>query len=142
MTTKIKENEVLGHRIREQRKLKLPKSNNTQSDLGALLEPPLKTSAMSSYERGESTLPIKYLIQVAEIFDCTTDYLLGLTEDPHTSRFTLKDIQSLDNVSPQTKNELMRIGLEKLELYESVKNTGLSEDQLLEILDVVGKFNK
>ena len=36
----------------------------------------------SRYERGFQTIPVEHLIMLAERYDVSTDYLLGLTEQP------------------------------------------------------------
>lgn len=37
----------------------------------------------SRYERGDRDLPLRHLITLAKYYRVTTDYILGLTDDPH-----------------------------------------------------------
>lgn len=39
-------------------------------------------SLYSKYERGERELPLHLAIQLAEFYDVSVDYLLGLTDEP------------------------------------------------------------
>lgn len=40
----------------------------------------------SRYERGFQTIPVEHLIKLADLYNVSTDYLLGRTDYPH--RFT------------------------------------------------------
>lgn len=59
--------------IREDRDIK-------QKEIAAFLH--IKQNTYSQYENGQRQIPIKALIQLAEIFNTSTDYILGLTNDP------------------------------------------------------------
>ena len=37
----------------------------------------------SRYETEERTLPLQHLVTLAQFYKTSTDYLLGLTDDPH-----------------------------------------------------------
>lgn len=47
-------------------------------DISALLG--LHRDVYSRYEKGIRTMPIDILIQLADIFDCSIDYLVGRTD--------------------------------------------------------------
>lgn len=49
----------------------------TQEDLGIQLK--VQKSAISKYEIGRSSLTDELISQLCEIFDCSADYLLGLS---------------------------------------------------------------
>jgi len=51
----------------------------TQADLAQKLG--VTTKAVSQWETGRSALPAKRLVALSNIFDCTTDWLLGLTDE-------------------------------------------------------------
>ena len=34
------------------------------------------------YEKGTRTIPVEHVIRLAELYDTTTDYILGRTNDP------------------------------------------------------------
>lgn len=41
----------------------------------------IKQNTYSQYENGQRQLPIEALVKLAEYFDTSTDYLLGLTDE-------------------------------------------------------------
>jgi len=43
----------------------------------------IKQNTYSQYETGQRQLPVEVLIKLAKFFDTSTDYILGLTDDPH-----------------------------------------------------------
>nr|WP_122013615.1 helix-turn-helix transcriptional regulator [Maliibacterium massiliense] len=52
----------------------------TQEEIAALLH--IRQNVYSRYETGYRTLPIEYLIVLADYYNTSTDYLLGRTDDP------------------------------------------------------------
>lgn len=57
----------------------------SQEQLAVKLQ--MQQSAISKYERGENVPSIEALIEMAKIFECSMDYLLGLSSirNPYTS---------------------------------------------------------
>lgn len=53
--------------------------DKTQEDIGKLLN--TTKQYYYKYEKGLYPLPIKHLITLAQYYDVSTDYLLGLTND-------------------------------------------------------------
>lgn len=51
----------------------------SQTDLGKKVGKDRKTVAR--WEADPSSMPIRSLIQLAKLFNCSTDYLLGLTDE-------------------------------------------------------------
>ena len=49
-------------------------------------------AAYSQYEAGTATPPVKVLIKMAEAFNVTTDYLLGLSDAPYPVRFNEQEV--------------------------------------------------
>lgn len=43
----------------------------------------IRQNTYSQYENGQRGLPIDTLIKLARYFDVSTDYILGLTDEPH-----------------------------------------------------------
>ena len=39
-------------------------------------------STYSSYERGDINIPVEALIKLADLYDVSTDYLVGRSKDP------------------------------------------------------------
>ena len=60
--------------IREDRDL-------TQSEVADHLH--IRQNTYSQYENGQRGLPIDTLIKLARYFGVSTDYILGLTDEPH-----------------------------------------------------------
>ena len=69
-----------GMRLKVQRK----KIRLTQKELAELLG--LHQSAVCDYERGRATPSVKTIVGLAISLHTSTDYLLGLTENPNPSR--------------------------------------------------------
>lgn len=65
----------LGMRIRELRKLKNYSQQVLADEIG------VGTSTVSSYEAGNTESPIETLVKISRIFNVSTDYLLGLSEN-------------------------------------------------------------
>ena len=51
----------------------------TQQELAAKLN--IRQSTLSQYENGQRQIPLNTLIQLALLFNTSTDYLLGLTNE-------------------------------------------------------------
>lgn len=66
---------MLAKRLRELRE----ENEYTQKDIADKIG--LTKSAYGYYERGKSVPDAQTLVQLSKIFDVTTDYLLGLSED-------------------------------------------------------------
>ncbi|WP_172408146.1 helix-turn-helix transcriptional regulator [Desulfosporosinus sp. FKA] len=65
---------IVGHRIREERK----RLNLTQDELAQKINVSGK-SVISNYEQGYSKPDLDTIITLAKLFDCSSDYLLGLS---------------------------------------------------------------
>lgn len=66
---------TIGTRVR----LLLEEKNTKQAALADALH--ISTSTLSSYMTGRTKIPGDIVAQIAQYFDVTTDYLLGLTPD-------------------------------------------------------------
>ena len=66
------------------------KKNITQTKLSVELE--VSQELISHYETGKSKPNIETLIRLADYFNCSTDYLLGRTNNPST----VKDLDTKD----------------------------------------------
>ena len=65
---------ILGTRISQLRK----ENGWTQKQLADMLK--VDNTTISSWELGKNDVPTAILIELAKLFDTTTDYLLGLSE--------------------------------------------------------------
>lgn len=54
-------------------------SDITQSQIAEWLH--IKQNTYSQYENGQRGLPIDVLVKLAEYFDTSTDYILGITDE-------------------------------------------------------------
>ena len=52
----------------------------TQVDVAEMLK--IQQTVYSRYERGVQNLPLDYLIQLADFYKVSTDYILGRTDNP------------------------------------------------------------
>ena len=68
---------VFGERLKDLR----VKRNLTQDEFGLIFEPPLAQSTVGTYERGVRQPSLENLVVIANYFNVTTDYLLGITDE-------------------------------------------------------------
>ena len=54
-------------------------SDKTQQEIAAILG--TSQTMYARYERGANEMPIRHLIWLAQYYDVSTDYLLGLTKE-------------------------------------------------------------
>ena len=88
----------------------------TQAELVKLLGVGIKT--LYSWQRGEHEMPVSKLIQLGEIFDCSLDYLVGISKvrkengdsidvnailSPHIARLVVYDTVVYDNLKTSQK---------------------------------------
>ena len=52
----------------------------TQREIAAFLH--IKQNTYSQYENGQRQIPIDFLIALAKYYNTSTDYILGLTDNP------------------------------------------------------------
>ena len=68
--------DLFATRVRELRKRK----NLTQTELGVILD--LTKPAISGLEHGYRTTTIEKIVELADYFDVSIDYLVGRSDDP------------------------------------------------------------
>lgn len=71
---------IFGKRLKELRQ----KNGETQNDLAEILQ--VNTSMISLWETGKNYPEVKKLIEIAEYYEVTTDFLLGLTNEINTQQ--------------------------------------------------------
>ena len=72
----------------------------------------LKASAISKYEKGLTQPSIQTLIKMGEIFECSVDYLLGISsaKNPYSSdRFTPKEAEMITKFRQLSRENQIRI---------------------------------
>ena len=70
----------LYHRLRSLREVR----NLKQRDLAAYLN--CSQQVYSNYELGQRDIPTEVLIKLSLLYEVSTDYLLGITDDPKPNR--------------------------------------------------------
>ena len=68
------------HRLRSLREVR----NLKQRDLAAYLN--CSQQVYSNYELGQRDIPTEVLIKLSLLYEVSTDYLLGITDDPKPNR--------------------------------------------------------
>lgn len=93
---------TLGERIKS---LRLD-SNLTQAELAKRLK--IARSNISKYEKSQMTPSNELIVKMAEIFDVSTDYLLGRTSDRHRPYYelTAKDHKEIDDYIANIETDL------------------------------------
>lgn len=111
---------VFGERLKDLR----VKRNLTQDEFGLIFEPPLAQSTCGTYERGVRQPSLENLVVIANYFNVTTDYLLGLT-DEFTTINTFKEENPKELRDFLNKNKVLFNGSE------------LSEDEKNRMIDIL-----
>ncbi|MDE6261570.1 MAG: helix-turn-helix domain-containing protein [Oscillospiraceae bacterium] len=118
-------------KILSKRLIEVRKSNGyTRKRLAEELNRPYRT--ITNYETGEHEPGHKYLIEIAEKFAVTTDYLLGLSDDPHKTSDEAKKSPSTaeaapgeDHISLEESNRLL-VALGLIEEGQDLSNDDLA----------------
>ena len=120
----------LGQRLREIRKQKKISGHQVAEYLG------IAPGAYYKYERGERSLSLETAEKLARLFDCSVDYLVGLTDDPgghfHKDKVNIKELLKEEDIQfhwdgiPLGEKEL-KATLEVLEYFLWKKIRGKSE---------------
>ena len=79
---------IFGKRLKEIRK----KNDELQSDLAEILN--VDTSMISLWENGKNYPEVKKLIEIAEHYKVSIDYLLGISEIENNSNKVIYNIQN------------------------------------------------
>lgn len=75
----MKSKQKVYHRIKDLREDK----DLTQAQLAEKLG--LHTTQYQRYERAETTIPADIIVDIAKFYDVSTDYVLGLTNNPNNN---------------------------------------------------------
>lgn len=116
----------------------------TQEELGKRIG--VTTSMVGMYETNVRKPSFDVLIKIAEYFDCTTDFLLGRTDNPHEHSLSGKinatsKVTGNMNISSNQQNAAS--GLEDwTKVIENAINSGLTPDQLNELVNIHVKMAK
>lgn len=81
---------IFGKRLKEQRE----KANEYQIDLAQILK--VDKSMISKWEHGINYPDVKTLIEIAEHYQISTDYLLGLNNNPKPNPQNIKQTNNFN----------------------------------------------
>lgn len=97
-------NRSMGKLIRENRE----SLGWTQSDLGEMLDPPVKKAAVSKWERGEvNTIKRDHIQQLADFFEMAPSELMCLKDHIRRSDDVTTLIESYDSMDESRKTRLL-----------------------------------
>ncbi len=103
------EKKRMGLRIRELRK----QINLSQEALAERLE--MKRTNIANYEAGRVVPPGNIILQLAEIFEVTTDYLLGRSNNPKEKNNLLDDnLRQIQRAKTRLKNDADREKMDRM----------------------------
>lgn len=127
----MKHDETFGNRIRILRK----KMNLTQLELSLKVEIPKST--LAGYENGIRRPKFEILEKLAEILNTSTDFLIGITDDPQPSKPT-KDIRKLLQSSDyhidgkKLSNEDLAFAIQFIERLAKNQTEEFSKEEIIE----------
>lgn len=118
---------LFGNRLRYLRK----RSNLTQERLGKVLN--VSTSTIGMYERGSREPGYKLLVEIANYFNVSIDYLLGNSDSP-----IIKEKQEPYPTLSKHDEQILHLQQEFPELFQGIRNAKRSElvkmTQIMKIL--------
>lgn len=106
-------------RLREEKKM-------YQEDLAKKLN--VSKSSVGMYERNEREPNDDVLIKMAKLFDCTTDYLLGLTDKPKEKKLDFDPIAEHNRL-------LKKYGIEDSGFFDIEKWKQMGPEELKQLED-------
>lgn len=115
---------VLSKRLIEVRK----NNGYTRKRLAEELNRPYRT--ITNYETGEHEPGHKYLIEIAEKFGVTADYLLGLSDDPRKTSDEIEKSPSADEAT---------LGEDVMEMFKYLQSSLVSAGLLKEGQDLTSR---
>lgn len=89
-------------------------------------------STYSYYENNKSDPSFETLKKLADLFNVSTDYLLGRTD--------MKEIAIMEG--DEIPKELRNVGIDYMEVDKIAKEQGFTPDDIKEILETVGRIQK
>lgn len=89
-------------------------------------------SSLSRIINGQLSLKKELLEEMAKYFNCTTDYLLGRTDDPDTKIIPREELPK----------ELILAGIKGLEVFKSLNAKDLTDEDYKDILEAFAKINE
>lgn len=110
---------MFGDRLSQLRKEK----GITQLELSKVLK--VSSSTISMYERNERDPDTSTLLDLADYFDVSADYLLGRTDNPKAAILKGEDLP----------DEIKEAGIKEVAILKEFKDAGLNQEEIQEIID-------
>lgn len=111
----------------------------TQEDLGKLFN--VHKGTISKWESGSRTPDIDIIVKIANYFNVTTDFLLGLSDERKPSAKTIYTGKELSDLVPSEWREAIE-EIEYLEFYQKMKKDEINPDDLIEFYKAYKKFEE
>lgn len=93
----------LGQKITKIRKEKKLSQVDVASYVG------VSRDAISKYERDDNSPSIEMALKIAKVFDISVDYLLGEGKHASFDKETLKRLEDIENLDPNTRATLFNV---------------------------------
>jgi transcriptional regulator with XRE-family HTH domain len=93
----------IGGKITELRKAK----GWSQAELAEAVE--ASRDIIGKYERGDNSPSIEMAIKLAQVFDVSLDYLIGIGKNASFDKVMLKRFEDIENLDKETKTTLYTI---------------------------------
>jgi HTH-type transcriptional regulator, competence development regulator len=125
----LKGGEIMSHvgeRIRELRE----KRDWSQREFAKRVG--INYSVINRIELGKRPVEDHELAKIADLFDVTTDYLLGRTDDPHG--YTIETQTEEENTLEKINQLIKEYGIEQMGFFDIEKWKNLSEEEIEEII--------
>ncbi|WP_199426934.1 helix-turn-helix domain-containing protein [Thermaerobacillus caldiproteolyticus] len=116
----------VGERIRELRE----KRDWSQREFAKRVG--INYSVINRIELGKRPVEDHELAKIADLFDVTTDYLLGRTDDPHG--YTIENQIEEENTLEKINQLIKEYGIEQMGFFDIEKWKSLSEEEIEEII--------
>lgn len=104
----------------------------------------ISNAHVSDLEKGKAKPSLELLVRLANYYHTSVDYLLGLTDDPSPASerklpaFGVELLEIARRLSPDRREELVRIGEVLLELSEERAEHLRAYDRMMELVEEVG----
>lgn len=115
--------------------LRLEKDNLTQEKLGDKFN--VQKGTVSNWENGNRFPDEKTLIRLADYFDVSIDYLLGVTDKRQANRLSKEDII---RIAPEYAWLFEEEGLQYVELVEGIKAEDIPPEAIKEMISTLLKY--
>lgn len=82
----------------------------TQDEVADVLK--VTRQAYHSYERDKANPPSKKILELADVYDVSTDYLLGRSDEPHPTKFDKAEVQKAFAIRDMFQSMMAKVAAE------------------------------